>query len=389
MNRTVLNAALGRVRNLLRDPRRIPGRLRRRIVNRTLAALGGLSGYRAGAPEGIDLNLTDVCNLRCQMCDLWNPAIAGERDIQAMRKAELPASDWRRLVRQAGRAGSALNLIGGEVLMYPGFDEVLEEARGCGLRTLLITNGTLLDRHLDTLSRRPLDGLVVSIDGLSATHDTIRSMQGAFTKITDNLRRFHDRSPQTPIHLHTVISKLNVTELKAVADHFEREGWASSLKFIHLLSIDPASHARQKAFLETEFGLKTDYWKGAGVDDLLPDPAEVLGQFEAVSRTRYRMRILTFPELSPAALKRYYTDKTAFYRDHFAGRCPFLYSGLAVKSNGDAVLCPDVVVGSIRNSSLSEIINSPMARQLRKAYRKRGSFPACPACCFGYIGKAV
>jgi radical SAM protein with 4Fe4S-binding SPASM domain len=76
-----------------------------------------------------------------------------------------------------------LHLTGGEPTLSPQLEEIVRYAAGLGIRTRLITNGTLLDRaSLEALWQAGLRNIMVSVDGLASTHDAMRGQPGTWRK---------------------------------------------------------------------------------------------------------------------------------------------------------------------------------------------------------------
>ncbi len=95
-----------------------------------------------GVPYNGKFELTPLCNLSCKMCYVHlSPAQMGERSL-------LPPETWIELIDQAVEAGMMnASLTGGECLTYPGFDEVYLHLQARGIRTVVLTNGVLLDEE--------------------------------------------------------------------------------------------------------------------------------------------------------------------------------------------------------------------------------------------------
>jgi radical SAM protein with 4Fe4S-binding SPASM domain len=115
----------------------------------------------------LELQLTARCNLRCHHCYL------GEA-----RSVDLPVDTALRVMEEfADMGGLRLLLSGGEPLLHPRFWEIHEALPGLGCRSILLTNGTLLDARV--CRRLRVHQAQVSIDGLEAAHDALRG-RGSF-----------------------------------------------------------------------------------------------------------------------------------------------------------------------------------------------------------------
>ena len=111
----------------------------------------------APRPYTLVAELTYACPLHCVYCS--NPVdFARHRDV-------LDTATWRRVLREAERLGVVqVNFTGGEPLLRPDLEALVEEARALDLYTNLITSGLPLERaRLERLRRLGLDNVQVSI----------------------------------------------------------------------------------------------------------------------------------------------------------------------------------------------------------------------------------
>ncbi len=79
--------------------------------------------------------------------------------------------------------------------MSPCFDESPPHFMNGGTGSGIVTNGTLLDRHAETVPDC-LDKIYVSVDGPEQLHDSIRGA-GTFRKIRENLLAVKRAAPFT------------------------------------------------------------------------------------------------------------------------------------------------------------------------------------------------
>src|SRR5512142_3154726 len=84
----------------------------------------------------ISWNVTKACNLTCLHC---------YRDAGQKLADELDTAEGKKLIREIANSGfRILILSGGEPLLRPDIFELIAEAKACGLRAVLGTNGTML-----------------------------------------------------------------------------------------------------------------------------------------------------------------------------------------------------------------------------------------------------
>ena len=131
-------------------------------------------------------NLIRRCNLTCKHCY----SISADKDFAG----ELSTAEVFGVMDQlkAFRV-PALILSGGEPLLRPDIFEISARAKGMGFFTALSSNGTLSDAAMcEKIGAIGYDYVGVSLDGLGATHDKFRRMQGAFDKSLAGIRLCRD-----------------------------------------------------------------------------------------------------------------------------------------------------------------------------------------------------
>lgn len=123
-------------------------------------------------PAFVFLSLTNECNLRCQGC--WVRPTSPGRSMDPALADEIIASCKREGSRFFG-------LLGGEPLMFPGLQDLLERHRDCYFQ--IFTNGTLLTDEIVAAWRRlghvtPL----ISLEGSSEVSDDRRGGARVFDR---------------------------------------------------------------------------------------------------------------------------------------------------------------------------------------------------------------
>lgn len=129
--------------------------LRRFVANVVRARL---PGNRALPPLVATYHVTTYCNLNCVYCEDFG--LARNRHQKA---AILPLDGVRRVLRVLRTATENLILTGGEALLHPEIESIVEHAAALRFRYVtLITNGLLLPRRPGVLPH--LSRLVISMD---------------------------------------------------------------------------------------------------------------------------------------------------------------------------------------------------------------------------------
>ena len=119
-------------------------------------------------------NLIRRCNLCCKHCY----SISADKDFPG----ELSTEQVKAVMDDLKQFRvPALILSGGEPLLRPDIYEVGKYAKEKGFYVGLSTNGTLIDEgHIGPLLETGFDYVGISIDGIGATHDKFRQLDGAF-----------------------------------------------------------------------------------------------------------------------------------------------------------------------------------------------------------------
>ncbi len=152
------------------------------------------------------LHITARCNLACRHCFLGNAAneeLALERVTSAVDEFE-------------GMQGLRLMVSGGEPLLHREFDTLNDYVAGKDLRSVLLTNGTLLDE--EKVARLRFSEVQISLDGLEPAHNYLRG-EGSFRRSLAALKLLREAGIQvsvaTMIHRHNLEDLDRLQELLA------------------------------------------------------------------------------------------------------------------------------------------------------------------------------
>jgi 12,18-didecarboxysiroheme deacetylase len=158
-------------------------------------------------------NVTRRCNLKCVHCYAQATATAPE--------AELPLEQGLALLDDLKAFGVPVVLFsGGEPLMHPDLLTLVEHAVNSGMRAVISTNGTLIDREMaGQLKRFGLSYVGISLDGVEATHDRFRGQTGAFAAAMEGVRNCQEAGIK--VGLRFTINKHNYQEIPAIFDLIE------------------------------------------------------------------------------------------------------------------------------------------------------------------------
>lgn len=173
-------------------------------------------GPRRNPPGPVVIwNLIRRCNLNCKHCY----ALSADTDFPG----ELSTAQVNAVMDdlKAFRV-PVLILSGGEPLLRPDIFDVSRRAKEMGFYTALSTNGTLIDEsNIDDIAAIGYDYVGISLDGIGATHDAFRRMDGAFEASLKGARLCRENGIK--VGLRFTMTMDNADELPALLKLMDEE----------------------------------------------------------------------------------------------------------------------------------------------------------------------
>jgi SynChlorMet cassette radical SAM/SPASM protein ScmF len=176
--------------------------------------------------------LTEGCNLACRHC--W---LAPRYDPKLKNTTFLPVDLFERIINEAIPLGlKTVKLTGGEPLLHPQIDRLIEIVRKSELSLMIESNGILCTPNLvQQLAKFPNCEISISLDGAdAATHEAIRGVSGSFDKACKAVTSL-SKAGLDPQVIFSVM-RSNVDQIEAII-HLAEELGAKSLKFNVILPI--------------------------------------------------------------------------------------------------------------------------------------------------------
>lgn len=303
--------------------------------------MSGLSTEAALDTYHLILAPTFACNIRCRHCYLPDHAARG---LSAERVFEL-VDEWSEIVAgERGSFGGIFHLKGGEPLILPYYDEVLDRlAERQSLQFMMTTNGILGDwSTVERLSRLndELDGhvvVIVSLDGSSEPINAQLRGPGNFEPAASFVRRL--TTAGINVFLNNVVHQGNVAGIAAFVDLALDLGVTQ----VNFLSFVPKGTGAEMAFAR-------------------PDPVEVHERTQSIwDRGDERVRSLLAGSLSDIL----HADScgTCTSRECVGGYRGLLY----IAPDGTAYSCPNLNHPGLEAGN---ILTSPLAK-VHDALRSR------------------
>lgn len=346
---------------------------------------------KAWKPLFVTLELTYLCNLRCQMCSL----VVGEMVTKAGQKKnadlldesgrlrnEISTDEYLDLIDQIADAGvKAVQITGGEPLLRKDILILAEAIKKRGMYLSMIHNGFAPSDIYADLVRIGLDSIAISVDGTREVHDEVRGLKGSFDKtqiaIEKLIREKKARGKSLPkITVSCAISAVNQHDIKNLIDHFAHSEIDDfNLGYLHFTTNEREEKTREKVSGVMSFK-----------DPELPDPvlgvdtdalAERIAEIKAEKHKR-KVPVTFGPDLSAEEIRLQYTDE--WYT--FANKCFYAWYATRIDPWGQMYPCwIDVRLGDVREHGFMELWNGQGYREFRRLIRKEKLLPKCTTCC--------
>lgn len=307
--------------------------------------------------ELVHFQITRNCNLRCWFCGQWGKqGFFKDGSGKAMEYG-----DWLALARELAALPRKPDIVlwGGEPLVCPDFDRLARTLHRMGFRLGLVTNGTLLDRHPETV-RDCFVQIYVSLDGPETVHDSIRG-RGVFRKVAENLRLL--RGGKAKIAINTVLTPKLMEDLDGALDAFAALQ-PDEVLLQEMIGLSREEIEAYSRWLEDTFGQKASEihgWEG----NVFPDP-----------RRREKIDAVLAGREDPFRV---------VYKPHGMAcgkQCDSPLRHAHVTWKGSVCFCTDFYdfsAGNVLEMPLLEILENETAERYRREIAA-GNNPACDHC---------
>lgn len=184
------------------------------------------------APRAIVWKITSLCNMGCPECPCGRKAAGRPSPEIRASEADQVIDSIVRWTQTAGRPSipdptgdpgvkwspGTLVLSGGEPLLRDDVFALARKASTSGLRVLMTSNGSLVDKEAALgIAASGVSAVAVSLDGAKAgSHDGVRGRKGAFAVAVTGVKRLVERG--VPVRVLTRVTSRNVDEIHGISD---------------------------------------------------------------------------------------------------------------------------------------------------------------------------
>lgn len=216
-------------------------------------------------------NTTRRCNLNCIHCY--------SKSESKTYPEELTTDEAKAFIKDIAEFGVPVLLFsGGEPLLRKDLFQLARLACDAGVRAVLSTNGTLITETIaKKIKTAGFSYVGVSLDGMSATNDKFRGIQGAFKAAVEGIRNCIKVGIRTGLRF--TVTKHNYKDIPAIFNFVEAEH-IPRLCFYHLVYVgrgsdmvkDDLTHKETRRFMDYVLMKAEEFHqKGLGTEILTVD----------------------------------------------------------------------------------------------------------------------
>ncbi len=295
--------------------------------------------------------LTVLCNEHCKHC--------GSKCGDVSEDAPLSKEEWKSVLDEVKKDFDikklALNITGGEPLLYKDFFDVMNYAKELGFAWGMTSNATLITPEVaHKLALVGMKTISVSVDGLEKTHDWFRERPGSYQSTIDGIRNLLCENAFTHVQVTTVVHHRNISELDEMYEIMKSLG-ITSWRVINIEPIGRAKDNPELMLTPSEYKYVIDFIRKH--------------RFEDKMEVSYGCSHYLGPEYEREVRKWYFLCNAGVYI-------------ASITNNGNVTACldierrPELIEGNIRNKSLKDIWENGF-KIYRSDYRKCGKCAEC------------
>lgn len=306
--------------------------------------------------KAVHFQLTGRCNLACRFC-------GQHKGMLASGCKELPVEFWLRCAEET-EPNAPIMFWGGEPLLYPGFEELATRLSGSGHPLEIVTNGTLIIRHAETLCRS-FRKIFLSVDGPQELHDAVRG-KGVFERVLSGLNAIRNRRGR--LIFLTTISDSNVGCMAELPELLAPFG-PDEIILQQLMYLSGKEISSYRNYSRTHFGCDYPELEAWRRDDDAGYLACLKKQIPLVRQRRYPLKVSItghrYPELP--------LDTPP---------CQAPDCRLHIRHDGEVGFCTDYFgfsIGNALETPLPILIDGERAELWRKAVQDK-ALPICDHC---------
>ncbi len=323
------------------------------------------------SPLVFRVRITNRCNLSCHYCSVG---------VSLNQKTEniLQLDEWKKIIAHLPRK-TLIDLTGGEPMLTPRFEEIIDEMLNRKLKISLITNGTVQKEELfKKFVDKKLAHFMVSFDGNEKKHDEVRG-GGNFNKAIASAQTIIGFKRLKKTKYPLMVGKLTLTEdnyldLESLCDRLFNEIGFDGVT-INLLFSNDARNG-----IPNGQNLSEDKFQRGNVMTFSPEKVQDLANTVRRLSSRFSGKIKVRPDIDLDKIEEYFKNPKSFSPKN----CYKYRSVITMYSDGTLTPCDlGLNVGNIRDIHFDVKKSHYEAgiREFFKSFKKSELLPGCQACC--------
>ena len=326
-------------------------------------------------PFLVSYSITSKCNLACRHCYSESTRESGSDDLTTEQSLGVIDSlaDW----------GIGLLIFdGGEPLCREDFLDLAQHSSSKGIRTVVGSNGTIIDRKTARgMVRAGIRSVAISVDGADAeTHDWFRGKDGAFEEALAGASAC--KAEKLPFQFNMVVRKQTLGQVSEMV-RLAVESGSDAIEIFDLVLAGRARTECQDQVLSIEERRELMEWLAeAQVECPIVIRVPACPMYPLILKRR---------EIRPKHIPMELLARIPYYGRGCAAGMPFGY--LVIRANGELNPCMllQVNLGNVTASDIKEVWqDSPALTQLRDRNLLKGECGVCEykTACAGCRGRA-
>jgi len=192
-----------------------------------------------GRPKLVNLEITKLCNAKCDFCDYWQT------------RHETRLSDYRPVIKKINPL--VVVITGGEPMLRKDLPDIVRQVKECSIFifTSMVTKGDLLTlEKAEELFAAGIDQIAVSLDFPGEKHDSYRGIPGLWNHLSNLLPELSKRFSKKSIVLNTIIMEDNLDQIVDIAHKAKEWGVSISFSSYSVMKTNNSSHFVKQQKLE-------------------------------------------------------------------------------------------------------------------------------------------
>ncbi len=174
------------------------------VTKDILIKLGIITNKCINGPYQVIFVITNKCNARCEICNLWKSNGS---------KEDLSIDEWKRIIGELYEWTGTFNLTitGGEPFIHKNILELLGYSKSYNIHTNVCTNGIMFEgEYINKILDTGVDRITFSLNSINPQiHDKYKGVEGIHKKVVSSIKYIKRKKSRVSISVQFVVTKDN------------------------------------------------------------------------------------------------------------------------------------------------------------------------------------